>query len=150
MVGVRTNDRGAIDDLGQSVMLAALCALRREMPRNPEILPSFIFGIARNLVNDYFRRLGRERTEDLSAAESIPDRDVLTREREMIQDARREIERLDSADREVLELTLTEGLEPNEIAERLGLPGATVRQRKSRAIARLIERLSRRRGSGPL
>ncbi len=145
MVSVRTNDRHAIDDLSQSVMLAALCALRQEMPRNPEILPSFIFGIARNLVNDHFRRLSRNRTEDLSTAESIADTNVVTREREMIEDARREIERLDFSDRQILELTLTEGLEPNEIAERLGLPGATVRQRKSRAMKKLIDRLSRRR-----
>jgi RNA polymerase sigma-70 factor (ECF subfamily) len=143
MVSVRMNDPESVDDLSQSIMLAALCSLRTEMPRNPEILPSFLFGIARNFVNDHFRRRGRERTEDLAAAESIPDSPIKAREREMIEDAKREIGRLDAPDREVLELTLTEGLEPNEIAERLGLPGATVRQRKSRAMKRLLERLSR-------
>ncbi len=146
MVAVRTGDRNSIDDLSHEVILAALCSLRAEMPRNPEMLAGFIFGIARNIVNGHFRKVAREKTEELTAAESIPDRDVLTREREMIQDARREIERLDETDREVLGLTLTEGLEPSEIADRLGLPSATVRQRKSRAMARLMERLSRRRG----
>ncbi len=150
MIAMRMNDRDAMDDLGNEVMLAALCALRDEMPRNPEMLAGFIFGIARNVVNGDIRRRSRRRTEELSAARSIPDSSAITRETEMIQDARREIERLDAADREVLGLTLTEGLEPAEIAERLGVPSATVRQRKSRAIGRLIERLSRKSGVPPL
>jgi RNA polymerase sigma factor (sigma-70 family) len=114
------------------------------------MLAGFIFGIARNVVIGDIRRRSRRRTEELSAARSIPDSSAITRETEMIQDARREIERLDAADREVLGLTLTEGLEPAEIAERLGVPSATVRQRKSRAIGRLIERLSRKSGVPPL
>jgi RNA polymerase sigma factor (sigma-70 family) len=150
MVAVRTNEPGAVDDLAHEVMLAALCTLREQMPRNPETLPAFVFGIARNVVSSYFRRQRRDRTVELSAAESIPDRNVLNREREILQDARREIERLDPADREVLHMTLTEGLEPIEIAQRLGMPAATVRQRKARAIKRLIERLSRMRGTAPL
>ena len=150
MIAIRTNDRDARDDLGHEVMLAALSALRVEMPRNPEMLAGFVFGVARNVVNGDIRRRGRRRTEELSAARSIPGSGVSTREEEMLQDARREIERLDAVDREVLGLTLTEGLEPAEIAQRLSLPAATVRQRKARAIARLIERLSRGRGRAPL
>jgi RNA polymerase sigma factor (sigma-70 family) len=150
MISARSNDKSALDDLGQEVMIAALSSLRERMPRDPEALPSFIFGIARNIVNGYFRRQSRERTEELGPTESIPDRTVISRESEMVQDARHEIERLEPGDREVLNLTLNEGLEPAEIAERLGITGEAVRQRKSRAMKRLLERLSRGRGAAPL
>ena len=42
------------------------------------------------------------------------------------------------ADREVLQLTLVDGLHPREIAQRLSLPPETVRQRKTRALKRLV------------
>ena len=42
------------------------------------------------------------------------------------------------ADREVLQLTLVDGLHPREIAQRLSLSSDTVRQRKTRALKRLM------------
>jgi RNA polymerase sigma factor (sigma-70 family) len=149
LVAIRTRDRDAVDDLGQEIMLEALCALRREMPRDPERLAAFVFGIARNRVNDHFRRESKLQTDDLSAAAAITD-GILTREREMLDDARRGIEALDERDREVLDLSFSEGMEPSEIAHQLSIPAATVRQRKARAIKRLSERLSRRGDGGRL
>jgi RNA polymerase sigma-70 factor (ECF subfamily) len=150
MIGARVPNPAAVDDLAQEAILAALTSLRAQMPLNPENPGAYLYGVAKNVVNAHFRRQGRERTEELGLAESIPDHNVVTRERELVRDARREIERLDGADREVLDLTLIEGLEPTEIAARLGIAAATVRQRKSRAMKRLIERLSLRSRPGPL
>lgn len=47
------------------------------------------------------------------------------------------LDRLGERDRELLELTAWEGLEPREAAVVLGLPARTVRTRLSRARARL-------------
>jgi RNA polymerase sigma factor (sigma-70 family) len=47
--------------------------------------------------------------------------------------------RLEEPERQVLELTWRKGLEPREIAERLGLSGDVVRARKSRALKRIID-----------
>ncbi len=141
MIAVRTSDRDAADELAQDVMLAALCALREGKAREPERLTAFLFGIARNLANDYIRRRSRDRCEQLTLAHDVA---VSSRaaENERFEDARREIERLDSADREVLTLTLADGLEPAEIASKLGLSPDVVRQRKSRALKRLMALLN--------
>jgi RNA polymerase sigma-70 factor (ECF subfamily) len=49
---------------------------------------------------------------------------------------------LSADDREVLQLTAWEGLDPQEIATMLGMPAATVRSRLHRARGRLRERLA--------
>ena len=50
---------------------------------------------------------------------------------------------LDSTDRQILLLTLMEGLKPGEIAARLGLTSEVVRTRKSRALKKTVERMKR-------
>ena len=52
-----------------------------------------------------------------------------------------EIERLDETDREILNLTLLKGMKPGEIAAELDLSDEVVRQRKSRAVKRIAERI---------
>jgi DNA-directed RNA polymerase specialized sigma24 family protein len=49
------------------------------------------------------------------------------------------ISSLDRVDRDILLLTLVEGLKPGAIAERLGLSNDVVRQRKQRATRRVVE-----------
>ena len=59
---------------------------------------------------------------------------------------RRCLEEMSPGDREVLVLTLGEGLNPRDIASRLGLSPEVVRQKKCRATKRildLVEKLSR-------
>jgi RNA polymerase sigma factor (sigma-70 family) len=151
MLALRTCDRDAADELGQEVMLAAICALREGKAREPERLTAFLFGIARNLANDYIRRRARDRSEPFSEAHDVAAPPYESSDR--YDQARREIEQLDQMDRQVLSMTLADGLEPTEIAKRLGLSPETVRQRKSRALKRLLSRLnslSRRGQESPL
>jgi RNA polymerase sigma factor (sigma-70 family) len=54
---------------------------------------------------------------------------------------RSELAALEPRDREIVQLTLVEGLKPGEIAHRLGMSAELVRTRKSRAIKRLTLRL---------
>jgi DNA-directed RNA polymerase specialized sigma24 family protein len=51
----------------------------------------------------------------------------------------RALSALGPADREVLLLTLVEGLKPGEIAVKTGLSPDVVRTRKSRALRRILE-----------
>ena len=55
---------------------------------------------------------------------------------------RRAVSELESDDRRILMLTLVEGLTPGEIASRLRLSPEVVRQRKSRAIKKVIAMLA--------
>jgi RNA polymerase sigma-70 factor (ECF subfamily) len=59
--------------------------------------------------------------------------------RERWEMALRAVAELPQADREVLELSLVQGLAPTEIAARLGLTADTVRMRKMRATRRASE-----------
>jgi RNA polymerase sigma-70 factor, ECF subfamily len=144
LVLARTRDREAARDLTQDVMLAVVLALRDGHLREAERLAAFVYGTARNVINNYLRARSRLPREDpidgaLQLA-SIPD-PLENAERNAM--ARRALGALDSIDREILSLTLVEGLKPAEIAVRLGLTSEVVRARKSRALKKTIERVKR-------
>jgi RNA polymerase sigma factor (sigma-70 family) len=141
---VRTHDRETSHDLGQEIMLAALTALRLGQLREPERLAAFVYGIARNVVNNYLRS-GRARpAEPLEAEVAAPSRDPA----DDIETARRQqllrgaLARLSRTDRGILLLTLVDGLKPGEIAYRLGLSAEIVRVRKSRALKKVVDRVN--------
>ena len=75
LVLARTRDPEAARDLAQEVMLAVVRALRGEQLREPERLAGFVYGTARNLVNNYLRTRSRLPKEDsLDAALHLPNR----------------------------------------------------------------------------
>jgi DNA-directed RNA polymerase specialized sigma24 family protein len=55
---------------------------------------------------------------------------------------RREIGRLDLVDQTILMRTLVEGAKPGVIAQDLGVSSEVVRTRKSRAVRKLVERVT--------
>jgi RNA polymerase sigma-70 factor, ECF subfamily len=55
----RTRDPEAARDLTQDVLLAVVDALRNGHLRDPERLAAFVYGTARNLINNYLRTRGR-------------------------------------------------------------------------------------------
>jgi RNA polymerase sigma factor (sigma-70 family) len=142
LVLARTRDREAARDLTQDVMLAVVLALRNGRLREAERLAAFVYGTARNVINNYLRMRGRQPKEDpigdgLSLP-SMPDPIEHTERADLVQ---RALGALDSTDRKILLLTLVEGLKPGEIAVRLGLTSEVVRTRKSRALKKTIERV---------
>jgi RNA polymerase sigma factor (sigma-70 family) len=144
LVIARTRDREAARDLTQEVMLAVVLALRNGHLREAERLGAFVYGTARNLINNYLRtrsRLPKEDPidDDLQVV-STPDPFETTERGAMV---RQVLSSLDSIDRKILLLTLVEGLKPGEIAVRLGLTSEAVRTRKSRALKKTIERVNR-------
>jgi RNA polymerase sigma-70 factor (ECF subfamily) len=144
LVLARTRDREAARDLTQDVMLAVVLALRDGHLREAERLAAFVYGTARNVINNYLRTRSRLPREDPIDAgfhvANIPD-PLENTERSAV--VRRALSGLDSTDRKILLLTLVEGLKPGEIAVQLGLTAEVVRTRKSRALKKTIERVKK-------
>lgn len=156
MALVRTGDPEAARDLSQSALVEVLLALRKGQLRDPEKLPGFVSGTARNVINYYLRAQSRTpRSEplgdDMPGIGLAQGHDLEKEERLAL--VRRAVARLEPGDQQILRMTLIDGWEPAEIAARLGLSSEVVRQRKSRAVKRVIEvvnYLSRSQGGMPL
>jgi RNA polymerase sigma-70 factor (ECF subfamily) len=138
----RTRDSEVSRDLTQDVMLAVVHALRNGHLREAERLTAFVYGTARNVINNHLRARGRlPREEGIDAAShlaSLPDHLENTGRAVSVRQA---FASLDSTNRKILLLTLMEGLKPGEIAGRLGLTSEVVRARKSRALRAAIARV---------
>jgi RNA polymerase sigma factor (sigma-70 family) len=146
----RLRDPDIAADLKQDVMIEAICALRRGQIQAPEKLTQFVFGIARNCLNNYFRSNSRVALVELP--DDLPDLNAATGQREELDQAHRAlraIESLDSTDSAILRMTLVDGLKPGVIATQLSLKPDVVRQRKLRATRRVIDFVRResRKGS---
>ena len=143
-VVMRTRDREAANDLGQEIMMSVLTALRDGRLRDPERLAAFVYGIARNVVNNHLRTRRDERTDGLihevAATTANPADAFEASQRQGF--VQRALARLSRADRGILLLTLVDGLKPGEIGCRLGLTAEVVRARKSRALKKVIERIN--------
>jgi RNA polymerase sigma-70 factor (ECF subfamily) len=99
---------------------------------------AYLFGVARNLSMDAYR--GARPTEELTpevTAAAWPEPDA------RLEGMRRAIGRLNSVQREVLELRLDQELSYEEIGVVLGIPVGTVRSRLHHAVRQLRERLLR-------
>ena len=153
MMLARVRDREAARDLTQEAMLAVLQALRNGHVREPERLAGFIHGTALNLIHNYWRTRGQQPKQEPLPDELPSPNPVETADGdERISLVRQTLDRLDSIDRRILLLTLVEGMKPGEIANRLALKPDLVRQRKCRAVRRVMEevrKLSRKRAEKP-
>ncbi len=140
MLVARSRNPDLASDLQQDVMIEAICALRRGQLRDPAKLTAFVLAIARNTLNNHLRASSRtvalELPDDLPELNSEPAR---LEEQEWEPRALKAISSLDPVDRNILQLTLIDGLKPGAIAERLRLNPDVVRQRKLRATRRVIE-----------
>jgi RNA polymerase sigma-70 factor (ECF subfamily) len=144
LVRMRTHDADVTSDLTQDILLAVVLALRDGHLREPERLAAFVYGTARNLVNNYLRtrsRLPKEDPIDEGHHPACGQDPMEDTERSTL--VRRALVSLDSTDRHILLLTLVNGLKPGEIAARLRLTSEVVRARKSRALKKLIERVKK-------
>ena len=90
--------------------------------REAERLAAFVYGIARNVINNYLRTRSRLPRLDPLDVELKPPRHARPSGKQRAHGlVRHALAILDSTDRQILRLTLMEGLKPGEIAERLGL-----------------------------
>jgi len=148
---IRSRNAELARDLQQDVMIQALCALRKGQLRDAERLSAFVAGIARNVLNSYFREQHRiPEHEELprEIAEQVRESDPTDSE-ERREIANQAIASLDALDRSILQMTLVEDLKPGTIAARLGLKPEVVRQRKLRATRRVIDFVAKRSQNPP-
>lgn len=145
MAVVRTRDREAVRELVDDVMMAALIALRAGKVRNTSQIGAFVHGTATNVINNYVRGL-RRRLPTVTLDDARIDAGVANCETYDVDvlALRRCLAQLSTADRDVLTLSLVEGLKPADIALRSGQSAEVVRQQKSRALARLRQLLNSR------
>jgi RNA polymerase sigma-70 factor (ECF subfamily) len=145
MAVARTRDREASRDLVQDVLWAVIQALRGGHLRAPDKLAAFVSGTARNLINNYCRTRTRA-ARDLPAGPeaSTADADAVLDERRRADAVRSVVRGFERIDRRILTLTLVDGLSAVEIAARVNLSPDAVRQRKSRAVKRVMAMLAER------
>jgi RNA polymerase sigma-70 factor (ECF subfamily) len=140
----RTRDPDLAKDLTQEALVAVLQAARKGQIRDHSRVGPFVCSVARNVINNYRRRSLKHAESPLD--EEMPslaiedDHDGAERRR-LLAGA---LATLSPSDRQVLRMTLVEGLKPGEIAERIGASAEVVRTRKLRAVKRLLEVLETR------
>jgi RNA polymerase sigma-70 factor (ECF subfamily) len=137
-------DETLAEELVQETLWAVISALRQDRVQQPDQLAAFVWGTARNLLNDRVRLRARNRTIALSPGADFPRPPHEHEAFERNHAARQAIATLERHERAVLLLSLVDGLAPDEIAQKLGILPDAVRQRKSRALKKLAEILGRR------
>ena len=154
LAALRVRDRESACEITQEILLAVLSALRNGRVREPEKLPAFVTGTAKNLIHDYWRE--RAKLGDplnLGVNETlIPGQDSDVGQENIEEAERKKIvlaafQKLKPLDRRILFLTLSEGLNPREIAVELDMKPEYVRNRKSRALVavrRTIKKMMRK------
>jgi RNA polymerase sigma factor (sigma-70 family) len=146
----RIGDAEAARELAQDTVMAAIHALRNGQVREAERIGAFLHGIARNLANNYLRERGhRPATVPLEADSKVEDTVMELEAADRVRLVRRELDHLTAVERKILLHTLLDGMQPSEIAERLGLKPEQVREYKSRALAKVIQRIQALLRKGP-
>jgi RNA polymerase sigma-70 factor (ECF subfamily) len=133
-------------DLTQEIFLRLHHAVKRLDPqRDPT---GWVFTVATNVIRDHWRSREHKRGErelsvedhaELRAAHPDPDVQSVMEKDEELQAVWRALRRLRDPDREIILLRDYEELSTADICEMLELTPDTVRQRHSRAVARLGE-----------
>jgi RNA polymerase sigma factor (sigma-70 family) len=135
----RTRNHEDAEDLAQDTLLAVLQALRRGAIASNDLLAAFVHGTARNIANNFFRARER-RPPEVPLSEDMPARPI----RSQLEGDERLALALDALarqrvlDREILLMSLLEGLTPLEIGRALRMRPEQVRSHKCRATHRLV------------
>jgi RNA polymerase sigma-70 factor (ECF subfamily) len=133
-VSAKIRDPDAAEDVLQDIYLKIHS--RVGTVRDEEKIGAWVFRVARNAVNDYYR--ARKPTAELKeVAEVPPDPSKEEMEQELSTAVRDMLEGLPPDDREALYLTEYEGLTQKELAERLGIGLSGAKSRVQRARTRL-------------
>lgn len=147
MAVARTRNPDLARDLTQETLMAVLKAARKGQVKDADRIGAFVRGVARNLINNHLRRqrdhpeaqLDEDEYGDVVGTFVVTD-DHAAEERSRL--LGRALEALSAPDRQVLLLTLVDGLKPGEIAARTGVSSEVVRARKSRALKRVLGELT--------
>ena len=135
------HSREDAEDVRAETFLRVLQALRQGQLRKPESLPSYIVGIALNVIREFARK--RSVTEPLDGRELQAANERSAESVFLDQETRQSITdvaaRLKPRDREFLRMFYYEELPREEIARVLGVSEERIRLIKSRALKRFRE-----------
>jgi RNA polymerase sigma-70 factor (ECF subfamily) len=137
-VASRAAGRDFGEEVVQDTMMALVCTLREGRLRESDSLAALAYGIARNKLADAIRKKMRDRTVPFPKGFDIAAQDQSS---ELVSAAQMEIETLEPVDRRILSMTLIDGYKPAEVAAAIGISSEAVRQRKSRALKKLLSRI---------
>lgn len=141
MMRMRTRRTDIVEDLAQDAWMALSQALRAERTTEIRSIGAFVYGIARNVANSEFRRDKRrpQTIADLPLESLNVSRPVDFASLAQARLVRAALAALPDSDRALLAGAFEEGLDAPELATRLGVASATVRQRKSRLLKKIAE-----------
>jgi RNA polymerase sigma factor (sigma-70 family) len=129
------------EDIRAETFLRVLLAVRNKQVRSADALPSFILGVARNVIRETFAR--RQRLGEAVPAEeaelAIPSHEGFYLDQEVRIAIRNTIEHLKPRERSVLRMLFYEELETEEVARRVAIAPERVRLVKSRALKHFRE-----------
>jgi RNA polymerase sigma-70 factor (ECF subfamily) len=138
----RMPDSQTAEDLTSEVFLRFLRAIR-DKHAPPNTIRAWLFGAARNVAREYYRR--SKKTETISMTETIPGGDSSLEsglsKRMDIQALGKAMERLTEDQRHVLALRFGYGLPIREVAEIINKSDAAVKMLQARAIVALTNQL---------
>jgi RNA polymerase sigma-70 factor, ECF subfamily len=131
IINTKLNGTNAVDDIYQETILSAW--VNRNTLQDKANFKSWIFQIARNKCNDYYRKTYK--LEENSCAElkieiavnRYGKRDMIADQQKMKLEAA--IERLKPEDKEILSLVYYKGLTVTQLSEKLSIPLGTAKRR---------------------
>jgi RNA polymerase sigma factor (sigma-70 family) len=140
-------DPDEAEDACQETLLRVWLSLRKGRLRDAP-WKGYGFGVLRNVLRESLRRRGRPAP---TLHPGVPSSDPLdeAERRERLGRVEEAFGRLSPEHRQVLTLAVFRGLPSAEISRRTGVPAATVRKRKHRALSRLRD-LVERAGDGEM
>ena len=136
----------SVEEIVQETLWAAIRALRDQRLEDSANLSAFVYGIARNKLADARRRAAKDPHQPWPEGFDPPTAGAESpSEESRRKEAAAAIQELPPAEQSVLRMMLVEGLPASAIADKLNLTEVAVRQRKSRALRRIADRIR----SGP-
>ena len=135
---IRISDQAESEDLAGEVFLKALKSMGSYRGSTAQ-LRFWIFKIARNIVIDHYRRMGKRKTVNLDDVE-IPDHsdvEQLAERRLQVGELMKAMRQLTQAQQEVISLRFFAGLSSAETARLMGKSSGAVREMQCDAIQRL-------------
>ncbi len=143
-IRMRVGDAATADDITGAVFEKALLKMSSYDPQEGDFAP-WLFGIARNAVNDHYRRLslwkftGLDLFENMAGKDPSPDKIAGANEdREKLLSA---LAQLDKRERDILAMKFASGMKNRDIATATGLGESNIAVIIFRALKQLNEQL---------
>jgi RNA polymerase sigma-70 factor (ECF subfamily) len=141
-IGPHSND---IEDLVQETIFRFLIATRDGKLRNPAFAGAFLYGICKNVISEYHRRVRREEPFPDDFPEAVDPGSNDSDQREVRESIARLLRELPARDRGILRICYLEEKKRKEVLAVTGMTAGQLRVVLFRARKRFRERLAGRR-----